>query len=32
MSEDIIQEKMNIKYPKPVSIEGTEKILDQMKN
>ena len=32
MSEDIIQEKMSLKYPKPVSIEGTEKILDQMKN
>ena len=32
MSEELIQEKMGLKYPKPVTIEGTEKILDQMKN
>ena len=32
IEEDIVKEKINLKFPKPVSIEGTEKILDQMKN
>ena len=29
---NIIEDKMILKYPKAVSIEGTEKILDQIRN
>ena len=32
MTEDRIKEKMVLKFPKPITIEGTEKILDQTKN